>query len=195
MATRVFSDEELARFRAFPEITDAGPIRFFTLTPQDMEFIDPGRGRSPANRLAMAVQLCTLPWLGFVPDDVTSAPPAAVARLSARLGIPVGELRGYGARSHTRTDHLVSVAKYWGWKQPKDLEYKELDELRGLEVIARGRVILLSNSSIGLLHGLPLRYARGKGPFSSSRRAVSTGSVTTTSGNPNGARPCRRACR
>ncbi|MDQ6948254.1 MAG: DUF4158 domain-containing protein, partial [Actinomycetota bacterium] len=29
--------------------------------------------------LGLAVQLCTLPWLGFVPDDVASAPPAAVA--------------------------------------------------------------------------------------------------------------------
>jgi hypothetical protein len=31
--------------------------------------------------------------LGFVPDDVTVALAAAVARLSQRLGIPVGELR------------------------------------------------------------------------------------------------------
>ncbi|MGP3921925.1 DUF4158 domain-containing protein [Streptomyces sp. 8N616] len=51
----------------------------------------PGRGRSPKDRLGLAVQLCTLPWLGFVPDDVASAPPAAVARLSEHLQIPVGE--------------------------------------------------------------------------------------------------------
>ncbi|MEV4016794.1 hypothetical protein AB0J35_40495 [Nonomuraea angiospora] len=30
----------------------------------------------------MLVQLCTLPWLGFVPDDVGSAPSAAVARVA-----------------------------------------------------------------------------------------------------------------
>lgn len=128
MATRVFSDEELARLRSFPEITDAELIRFFTLTPADVQFIDPGRGRSSPNRLGLAVQLGTLPWLGFVPDDVTAAPPAVVARLSQQLGIPVGELRHYGGRSHTRTDHLASVAKYWGWKSAKDIEYKELDE-------------------------------------------------------------------
>ncbi|MCK9897702.1 hypothetical protein [Frankia sp. AgB32] len=29
------------------------------------------------------IALCTLPWLGFVPDDVTSAPQAAVVRLAA----------------------------------------------------------------------------------------------------------------
>ncbi len=32
--------------------------------------------------MGVAVQLCTLPWLGYVPDDVTAAPAAAVARLA-----------------------------------------------------------------------------------------------------------------
>ena len=64
--------------------------------------------------LGAAVQLCTLPWLGFVPDEVAAAPAAAVARLSARLGVPVGELRGYGTREQTRTDHLREIIAYQG---------------------------------------------------------------------------------
>ncbi|MGW2155766.1 hypothetical protein [Nonomuraea sp. NPDC001699] len=35
----------------------------------------------------MLVQLCSLPWLGSVPDDVASAPAAAVARVAERLGV------------------------------------------------------------------------------------------------------------
>src|SRR5258708_2761510 len=81
MAVRVFSDEDLERLRSFPEINREELIRFFTLTAADVEFVDPGRGRGPGDRLGLAVQLCTLPWLGFVPDDVASAPLAAVARL------------------------------------------------------------------------------------------------------------------
>jgi Domain of unknown function (DUF4158) len=54
--------------------------------------------------LGVAVQLCTLRWLGFAPEDVPAAPAAAVARLSEKLGIPVGGLRGYGAREQTRSD-------------------------------------------------------------------------------------------
>ena len=46
-----------------------------------------------------------------------AAPAAAVSRLSERLGIPVGELRGYGAREQTRSDHLRDVASYLGWRQ------------------------------------------------------------------------------
>ncbi len=128
MATRVFTDAELERLRSFPEINPDGLIRFFTLAKPHVEFVDPGRGRGPADRLGMAVQLCTLPWLGFVPDDVTCAPPAAVARLSQHLGIPMGELRGYAAREQTRTTHLGQVVRYLKWTVPDERTYKELDE-------------------------------------------------------------------
>jgi hypothetical protein len=45
MTIRVFSDKDLERLRSFPEINREELIRFFTLTPADVEFIDPGRGR------------------------------------------------------------------------------------------------------------------------------------------------------
>ena len=59
-------------------------------------FVDPGAGRGSADRLGMAVQLTTLPWLGFVPGDVASAPPVAVARLAGQLGLDPGHFRGMG---------------------------------------------------------------------------------------------------
>jgi hypothetical protein len=40
--------------------------------------------------------LCTLPWLGFVPDDVAAAPVVAVARQAEQLGVDPGVLRHYG---------------------------------------------------------------------------------------------------
>lgn len=75
-----------------------------------------------------AVQLCSLPWLGFVPDEMAGVPAPAVARLSARLEIPAGELRGYGTREQTRTDHLREVARYAGWRPIDELGWKELEE-------------------------------------------------------------------
>jgi hypothetical protein len=69
VATRdVFSADELAQLRGFPEIGRAELIRFFMLTPADEEFVR--RFRDKRNVLGAAVQLCTLPWLGFVPEDV-----------------------------------------------------------------------------------------------------------------------------
>ncbi|MGI8815195.1 MAG: DUF4158 domain-containing protein [Pseudonocardia sp.] len=72
--------------------------------------------------------LCTLPWLGFVPDNIVAAPPVAVARLADQLGLDPGVLRAYGRRAKTRTEHLRLVAKYRGWRLPAVLEFKEFDE-------------------------------------------------------------------
>jgi hypothetical protein len=134
VAARLFSEEQLEQLRSFPDIGRDDLIRYFTLTPADVAFLHPGRGRGPADRLGLAVQLATLPWLGFVPDEVRAAPPAAVARVSERLGLDPAVLEGYGRRAHTRSDHLLLAAGYLGWKsapadsgQTKDLEQFLLD--------------------------------------------------------------------
>jgi hypothetical protein len=122
----VFSAEELARLRGSPEINRAELIRYFTLTGADEAFVR--QFRTGRNVLGVAVQSCTLPWLGFVPDEVALAPDAVVGRLSQRLGIAMGELRGYGEREQTRTDHLREVAGYAGWRSMDTAEWKDLDE-------------------------------------------------------------------
>src|SRR6266566_6199847 len=134
MAARMFSEDQLEQLRSFPDIGKDDLIRYFTLTPADIAFVDPGHGRGPADRLGLAVQLATLPWLGFVPDEVTAAPPVAVARLADRMGLDPAVLEGYGQRAHTRSDHLRLVADYLSWKTApagseamKDLEQFLLD--------------------------------------------------------------------
>ena len=62
MATRdVFSDDELAQLRGFPEAARAELIRYFTLTAADEAFVRRFRGRD--NVLGAAVQLCTLGYV------------------------------------------------------------------------------------------------------------------------------------
>jgi uncharacterized protein DUF4158 len=73
-----------------PEIGREELFRFFTLNPADSAFIDPGRGRGPADRLGLAVTVCTLPWPGFVPDDVASAPPGTGGPDSPATDIRIG---------------------------------------------------------------------------------------------------------
>ena len=114
MATGVFTDEELEGLRRFPEIGREELVRFFRLAPSDVAFVDPGRGRGPADRLGLAVALCTLPWLGFVPDDVASAPRAAVTRLAEQLGVDPEVVGSYGRRAKTRTEHLRWWRSIWG---------------------------------------------------------------------------------
>ena len=125
MSTRdVFSEQELARLRGFPVITCEELIRFFTLTGADGVFVC--SMRRPATMLGVAVQLCSLSWLGFVPDDVAAAPSAAVSRLAERLGVAAGELAGYGVREQTRTDHPRAVLGYRGWRGADELSLKEI---------------------------------------------------------------------
>ncbi|MCD9146087.1 DUF4158 domain-containing protein [Streptomyces albireticuli] len=150
MATRVFSDEELEGLRSFPAIGRDELIRYFTLTPADEAFLR--KFRRSQNVLGAAVQLSALPWLGFVPDDVPTAPPAAVGRLTRQLGLVAGDLAGYGAREQTRTDHLKEIADYLGWKQPKAIEHKELDEF----LLARA----MEHDSPSLLFRLGCEYLR-----------------------------------
>ena len=127
VATRdVFSAGELARLRGFPEITRAELIRYFTLTGPDVAFLR--KFHSRVNVLGAGMQLCSLPWLGFVPDEVTAAPAAAVGRLAERLDIPAGELVGYGHRGQTRTEHLREILAYAGWRAVDRPGWKELDE-------------------------------------------------------------------
>ena len=130
MSEKMFTLEQYEQLRSFPEISRDELFRYFTLTPADVAFVDPAAGRGPADRLGVAVQLSTLPWLGFVPDDVASAPPAAVARLAEQLGLDPGALRGYGKRAHTRSDHLNKVSRYLTWKTAPagSREMKELEQ-------------------------------------------------------------------
>jgi hypothetical protein len=128
VVTQVFADEELARLREFPEVSRGELFRFFTLTPAEVAFVAPGRGRGPADRLGLSVVLCTLPWLGFVPDKVAAAPPVVVARLADQLKVDASLIRSYGKRTQTRTEHLRLAAQYLGWRPAGAMELKELDE-------------------------------------------------------------------
>ena len=152
-ATWLFSDAHLEQLRSFPDIDRDQLIRFFTLTSADVAFIDPGRGRGPTDRLGLAVQLCTLSWLGFVPDEVTAAPGAAVNRLAKRLNVDPAALAGYGRRGQTRTDHLRLATDYLGWHQapPGSVRYKELRQFLLDRAMEHDSPTLLFNLATGYL--------------------------------------------
>jgi len=87
------------------------------------------RGCRQANRLGVAVQLCTLPWLGFVPDDLATAPAAVVRKLAERLGTDPARLAEYGGwDERTRTDHLREVLARLGWRTAEASDVKALED-------------------------------------------------------------------
>ena len=84
--------------------------------------------------MGLAVTLCTLPWLGFVPDDLLGLPQAALIRLSGQVAVHPGMLERYVQatvkRPQTRSDHLKLVMKYLKWKNPSpgSPQLKELEQ-------------------------------------------------------------------
>ncbi|PRX45321.1 uncharacterized protein DUF4158 [Nonomuraea fuscirosea] len=133
MSTRFLSDEQLERLRSFPDIGREELIKYFTLTSREHAFLDaPGRG--PEARLGLAVQLCTLPWLGYIPDDLQEIPQAALVRLAGQMAVFPGMLEQYARatkkRPQTRSDHLKLVMKYLTWKNPSpgSIQWKELEQ-------------------------------------------------------------------
>ena len=82
MPASIFSETELARLASFPEeIPGDDLIRAFTLTGADRDLVAIRRGA--ANRLGLALQLCALRYLGFVPRNLSAAPRSAACFVAA----------------------------------------------------------------------------------------------------------------
>jgi len=111
--------------------------------------------RGPGNQLGLALQLCTLPWLGFVPDELTAAPAAAVGRLADQLATGPGALAGYGGwNNRTRTEQLRRVLARLGWSTARAGAVKVLDDFllaRALDVVT-GRLTLAALRSVAHTH-------------------------------------------
>jgi hypothetical protein len=88
-AGSVLSDAELARLSSWPdEIADDDLVSYFTLTSDDLGWL--GSNVRVENWLGAAVQLCALPWLGWIPDELSACPSAAVRRLAGQLRLADG---------------------------------------------------------------------------------------------------------
>ena len=108
------SPSERRALDAFPE--QIGPEdldEHFKLSPADMRFALRHRGDS---RLGVAVQLCALRWLGFVPENLTALPQPALLELCEQLEANPADLEGYGARDQTRTDQFAAARTHAGFR-------------------------------------------------------------------------------
>ena len=108
MAAPALSDAELARLGSWPaEIAESDLAAYFTLSVEDLRWLRSFRS-SAAVRLGLAVHLCALRFLGFVPADVAAAPANVVARLAKRAGATPGALGRYARETagRSRREHV-----------------------------------------------------------------------------------------
>jgi hypothetical protein len=120
------SDAERERLDSFPAQVTRGDIHtYFTLSRADRCQIP--RTTSAANRLGFALQLGALRYLGFSPDDLSTAPEAVVAFVAQQLDVPPDELQRYGQRGQTRTEHLRQIRDYLGFRKATARDLAQLE--------------------------------------------------------------------
>ncbi len=120
MPASIFSDAELARLAGFPEeIPLEDLIRAFTLTGADLDLV--------ANRLGLALQLCALRYLGFVPPDLSVAPQPAVRFVADQLEVSPKALQDYACREQTRREHLAEIRQHLGFSVPRPRDLRALE--------------------------------------------------------------------
>lgn len=125
MPVQLFTEAERSRRDRFPEVIPYEDlVIFFTLSDPDLQSLP--RYSAPHNRLGYALQLCALRFMGFVPDDLSSAPPEAVAFVAQQLGVKPDGLATYGARAQTRQDHLQSIQTHLGYRRTRGPDFDEL---------------------------------------------------------------------
>ena len=118
---------ERERLSTYPkDLTSEDLGRFFTLTTHDLDLVMPQRGDS--NRLGFALQLCTLRYLGFLPDNLLDPPPTVVRLLAYQLEVPVTALIAYGEREQTRSDHLGAIMLHLGYRRATAQDLEELED-------------------------------------------------------------------
>ncbi len=127
MATRFLSEAEIARLESFPDTIDERALaRYFTLDGDDLRFVR--RQHSTAGQLGVALQLCSLRWLGFIPEDLTAAPPDAITVLAALLDVPERAIFDYSVRPQTRREHRPLVRGHAGFAAAGE---RSLEPVRG----------------------------------------------------------------
>ncbi|MFK7990356.1 MAG: Tn3 family transposase [Sandaracinaceae bacterium] len=157
MAAGLFlSVSERARLQAFPaEVGRPDLAAYFTLTEADRAQVV--RCRGDRSQLGFALVLCAIRYLGFVPADVDSASAEVLAFVAKQLNVSP-DVRGYGARAKTRTDHIGRALRHLGFRRARRTELRELDEWLVRQASAHARPsVLLADACERLLRARVLR--------------------------------------
>ena len=125
MPVNFFNDVERERLKGFPkQIPTEDLITYFTLSEPDIVEIQKLRGAH--NKLGFAIQLCTLRYLGFSPDDLSITPSEIVSFLATQLDLALETISSYGKRTPTRIDHYNQAQEYLGFRKATQVDIDDL---------------------------------------------------------------------
>lgn len=127
MPVRILTDSERERYECFPRsIPPQDLFSFFTLTDADRALVL--RRTGDHHQLALALQLCALRYLGFIPADVTTSPAEAVAFVASQLGLASDSLAAYGGRPATRRAQVREVQAHLDFRRVSAADIEALSD-------------------------------------------------------------------
>lgn len=125
MPSGFLTNAEKERLENFPaEIGEVDKTAFFTLTNNDLALINRRTGEQ--NRLGFAILLCSLRFLGFIPDNLQNVPKALLQYLAEQLQINDAIIPTY-QRIRTKQTQITEIFAYTGFRRidKNDLENLE----------------------------------------------------------------------
>ncbi|MBE9045304.1 Tn3 family transposase [Pleurocapsales cyanobacterium LEGE 10410] len=142
MPGQFLTKAERERLQSFPEqITPDEIIIFFTLSDKDLTLVKKRSGDH--NLLGFALQLGTLRYLSFIPDNFPQLPPKVIEYVAQQLKVQADAIADYGERSQTRTSQLQEIQDYLGFRKPNKTDYQQLEKWLLERAMEHDRPLLL----------------------------------------------------
>ena len=150
--TSFLSEDQRQELNRFPESIEHNDlIQYFLLSDYDMAII-PVRSHG-YTRFGFALSLCTLRFLGFIPDEFEYIPEIVMQFVLKQLNlneIPP-DFNQYGTRAQTRSDHILLIEKYLGFRKLTNRDNESLNNWLLSQAMEHNRPILLLKAVIDKL--------------------------------------------
>ena len=151
MSIGFLTDAQRERLNRFPDdIPHDDLSAYFTLSEADIKEIN--HQRHEHTRLGFAVQLCTLRYLGFAPDDLSPVSPTVIEFIAHQLDLTPAAIQEYGRRIHTRTDHFLRVQSYLGFRKATTVDLDGLTRWLLQRALEHDKPTLLLQLACEYLH-------------------------------------------
>ncbi|MBZ9753339.1 Tn3 family transposase, partial [Deinococcus sp. HMF7604] len=116
MPVEFLSDEQAARYGQYHgDPTPEQLTQYFLLTDADLALL--AERRRKHNKLGVAIQLCTLRFLGTFLPSPSQVPAMVVEHLAQQLELSPDLLQKYGQREATRSKHRALLLTHLGYRE------------------------------------------------------------------------------
>jgi TnpA family transposase len=150
MPSRFLTNAEKDRLENFPvEIGEVDKTAFFTLTDNDLDLVRRRTGEQ--NRLGFALLLCSLRFLGFVPENLGTIPAEITQYLAGQLNIDEKVFPSY-QRVRTRQTQIQEILTYTNFRRAAKIDLESLEKWLLQRALEHDKPSFLLNSAIEKLY-------------------------------------------